>query len=93
MHTKTGVLRYYPEIYFGQAVPKFGDTSLKHDLIINRRDKTGFFEVTSCTNLPAFKIGENNGINQLTGAATERVKVKASDIWSFTSLPDDYEVS
>jgi hypothetical protein len=41
-------------------------------------------KVMSCANLPGFKIGSNNGINQLTGEVTEAVDVKAIDIWSFS---------
>jgi hypothetical protein len=61
----------FPKIFFGLGVPNTKDKSLKYDLSINRRTK--FLEpiVESYTDLPGFKIVADNGINQLTGEASD----------------------
>jgi hypothetical protein len=76
------MLGLHPKIYFGQQVPNAQDKTIKFDLTINRRTIFNGPTVVSCTNLPGFKIDSTNGINSLTGEATERVNIERIDIWS-----------
>ena len=82
IHTSTRLLGLHPKIYFDEKVPNLKDRSMKFDLSINRRTIVEGPKVVSCTNLPGFKIDSTNGINSLTGEATERVNISRIDIWS-----------
>ncbi len=65
----------YPKIFFGHKSPNTKDKCSKYDLLINRRTKFLDPIVESFTNLPGFKIESKNGINSLTGEASDKINI------------------